>query len=142
MDTAVAFSGRLLRCNVIAALMANCTSASAADILLTAAETSPSIQTITAKNLLLISYAQQQALPGPNVSFVKAGSLASTYSDDIDWLDTLDALLDNPPGQWPRAHYPRHVKVTSNPRVARSLGIIAIGDAAVTLSLSQAEQRP
>ncbi|MCD5979075.1 ABC transporter substrate-binding protein [Pseudomonas sp. CDFA 611] len=96
----------------------------------------------TAKNLLLSSYAHQQALFGPNASFVKAGSLASTYSDEIDWLDTLDALLDKTPEQWPRAQYPRHFKVMSNPRVAQSLGIIAIDDAAVTISLSQAEQRP
>ncbi|MCI8212993.1 ABC transporter substrate-binding protein [Pseudomonas sp. S25] len=96
----------------------------------------------TAKNLLLSSYAHQQALLGPNAAFVKAGSLASTYSDEIDWLDTLDALLDKPPEQWPRAQYPRRFKVTSNPRVAQSLGIIAIDDAAVTTRLSQAEQQP
>lgn len=96
----------------------------------------------TAKNLLLSSYAHQQPLLGPNASFVKAGSLASTYSDEIDWLDTLNALLDQTPERWPRAHYPQRFKVMSNPRVAQSLGIIAIDDAAVTISLTQAEQRP
>lgn len=96
----------------------------------------------TAKKLLLSSYAHQQALLGPNAAFVKAGSLASTYSDEVDWLDTLDSLLNKTPEQWPRAQYPRHFKVLSNPRVAQSLGIIAIDDAAVTTSLSQAEQQP
>jgi hypothetical protein len=96
----------------------------------------------TAKSLLLSSYAQRQALIGPNAAFVKAGSLASTYSDEVDWLNTLDTLLDQAPEKWPRAQYPQHFKVTSNPRVAQSLGIIAIDDAAVTTSLSQAEQRP
>jgi ABC-type uncharacterized transport system substrate-binding protein len=42
----------------------------------------------TAKNLLLSSYARQLALIGPNAGFVKAGSLASTYSDQSDWLAT------------------------------------------------------
>ena len=35
----------------------------------------------TAKNLLLSSYAQQLPLVGPNAGFVRAGSLASTYSE-------------------------------------------------------------
>lgn len=96
----------------------------------------------TAKNLLLSSYARQQALLGPNAAFVKAGSLASTYSDEVDWLETLDALLDQEPERWPRAYYPRRFKVLSNPRVASSLGIIAIDDAAVSASLRQAERQP
>jgi hypothetical protein len=96
----------------------------------------------TAKNLLLSSYARQQALLGPNAAFVKAGSLASTYSDQIDWLDTLDTLLDQPPAKWPRAQYPGHFKVMSNPRVARSLGLSPIDDSAVTTRLTQAEQQP
>lgn len=51
----------------------------------------------TAKNLLLSSYSRQVALIGPNAGFVKAGSLASTYSDQSDWLAVLDELLDQPP---------------------------------------------
>ena len=96
----------------------------------------------TAKNLLLSSYARQLALLGPNAGFVKAGSLASTYSDQVDWLDTLDALLNASPASWPRAMYPRHFKVVSNPRVARSLGIAPINDSAVTASLADAERQP
>ncbi|WP_426142749.1 ABC transporter substrate-binding protein [Pseudomonas sp. DWP3-1-2] len=96
----------------------------------------------TAKNLLLSSFARQLALLGPNAGFVKAGSLASTYSDQLDWLNTLDALLDTPPDSWPRALYPRHFKVVSNAQVARSLGIAPINDSAVTASLNDAEQWP
>ncbi|OCR23746.1 ABC transporter substrate-binding protein [Pseudomonas syringae] len=96
----------------------------------------------TAKNLLLSSYAQQLALLGPNAGFVTAGSLASTYSDQHDWLDTLDELLDMPPASWPRAFYPPYFKVVSNPRVARSLGIAPINDAALTASLTDAERQP
>lgn len=96
----------------------------------------------TVKNLLLSSYADQQALIGPTASFVKAGSLASTYSDQVDWIDTLDDLLDQTPAKWPRSLYPNHFKVSSNPQVARSLGLIPINEAEVAASLAEGERRP
>jgi hypothetical protein len=96
----------------------------------------------TAKNLLLSSYARQLALIGPNAGFVKAGSLASSYSDQHDWLVVLDELLDRPPATWPRTYYPPHFKVTSNPQVARSLGIEQINEASVATLLAEGERRP
>ncbi|WMN19549.1 ABC transporter substrate-binding protein [Pseudomonas piscis] len=96
----------------------------------------------TVKNLLLSSYARQQALIGPNAGFVRAGSLASTYSDQQDWLQTLDQLLDRPPAQWPRSQYPAAFKVLSNPQVARSLGIEEIDPETVARQLSEGEKRP
>ncbi|RON41263.1 ABC transporter substrate-binding protein [Pseudomonas brassicacearum] len=96
----------------------------------------------TAKNLLLSSYARQMALIGPNPGFVKAGSLASTYSDQSDWLEILNELLDRPPATWPRAHYPQHFKVLSNPQVARSLGIEQMPDAFVATQLAAGERHP
>ena len=96
----------------------------------------------TVKNLLLSSYAQQLPLVGPNAGFVKAGSLASTYSDQTDWLDVLDRLLDHPPASWPRSLYPEHFKVVGNPQVARSLGIEQVDEVAVAARLAEGEQRP
>lgn len=96
----------------------------------------------TAKNLLLSSYARQLPLIGPNAGFVKAGSLVSSYSDQDDWLQILDHLLDNPPATWPWAMYSPHFKVLSNPQVARSLGIEPIDEVAVANELSKGEQRP
>jgi len=96
----------------------------------------------TAKNLLLSSYARQQALIGPNAGFVKAGCLASTYSDQTDWLAILDELLDRPPATWPRTLYPKHFKVLTNPQVARSLGIELMNEASVATQLAEGEQRP
>jgi hypothetical protein len=96
----------------------------------------------TAKNLLLSSYARQLALVGPDAAFVKAGSLASTYSDQQDWLLTLHDLLDQPPTHWPRSLYPRHFKVLSNPQVARSLGIEEIDPGQVATRLAEGETRP
>lgn len=96
----------------------------------------------TAKNLLLSSYSQQQALIGPNAGFVKAGSLASSYSDQDDWLAILDDLLERPPSTWPRSLYPKRFKVASNPQVARSLGIEQIDPATVSLQLAEGESTP
>ena len=96
----------------------------------------------TAKNLLLSSYAQQLPLVGPNAGFVRAGSLASTYSDQADWLTVLDRLLDHPPGNWPRSLYPERFKVVGNPQVARSLGIEQVDEASVAARLAEGEKRP
>ena len=96
----------------------------------------------TAKNLLLSSYSQQLPLVGPNAGFVRAGSLASTYSDQADWLAVLDDLLDHPPANWPRTLYPEHFKVVGNPQVARSLGIEQVDEAAVAARLAEGEKRP
>ncbi|AJO77369.1 ABC transporter substrate-binding protein [Pseudomonas sp. MRSN 12121] len=96
----------------------------------------------TAKNLLLSSYARQLALIGPNAGFVKAGSLASTYSDQEDWLLVLDDLLDRPTNHWPRTLYPQPFKVLSNPQVARSLGVEPIDEQSVATQLAEGEKRP
>jgi hypothetical protein len=96
----------------------------------------------TAKNLLLSSYAQQLPLVGPNAGFVRAGSLASTYTDQADWLAVLDRLLDQPPANWPHSLYPDHFKVVGNPQVARSLGIEWVDEASVAARLAEGEKRP
>ena len=96
----------------------------------------------TAKNLLLSSYSRQVALVGPNIAFVRAGSLASTYSDQNDWLAVLDHLLDQPSTSWPRTLYPARFKVSSNAQVARSLGIEPLNDASVASALAEGERRP
>jgi ABC-type uncharacterized transport system substrate-binding protein len=96
----------------------------------------------TAKNLLLSSYTRQLALIGPNAGFVRAGSLASTYSDQSDWLAILNELLDQPPATWPRTHYPPRFKVSSNAQVARSLGIEQINEESVATLLAEGERRP
>lgn len=96
----------------------------------------------TAKNLLLSSYARQLPLIGPNAGFVKAGSLASTYSDQTDWLNVLDRLLDRAPSNWPRSLYPDHFKVVGNPQVARSLGIEQVNETRVADRLAEGEKRP
>jgi hypothetical protein len=96
----------------------------------------------TVKNLLLSSYARQLPLVGPNAGFVRAGSLASTYSDQADWLAVLDRLLDQPPATWPRTLYSEHFKVAGNPQVARSLGLEEVDERDVAARLAAGEKRP
>ncbi|MDO9624524.1 MAG: ABC transporter substrate-binding protein [Pseudomonas sp.] len=93
----------------------------------------------TAKNLLLTSYAQQRAMIGPSASFVRAGSLASVYSDQQDWLDSLNQLLDQPPQSWPRSAYPAYFKVLGNRQVARALAIELADDASLTQQVAAGE---
>ncbi|MFZ4968585.1 ABC transporter substrate-binding protein [Pseudomonas sp. Mn2068] len=96
----------------------------------------------TAKNLLLSSYSRQLALIGPNAGFVKAGSLASSYSDQNDWLAILDKLLDQSPNSWPRTLYPPRFKILSNPQVARSLSLEPIDEVSVATRLAEGESHP
>jgi ABC-type uncharacterized transport system substrate-binding protein len=93
----------------------------------------------TAKNLLLTSYAQQRAMIGPNSSFVRAGSLASIYSDQQDWLNSLNQLLDQPPQHWPRSAYPAYFKVLGNRQVARALAIELADDASLAQQVAEGE---
>ncbi|WP_409277803.1 ABC transporter substrate-binding protein [Pseudomonas defluvii] len=96
----------------------------------------------TVKNLLLSSYARQMPLIGPTAGFVKAGGLASTFSNKHDWLRVLDRLLDQAPAKWPRTHYPERFGVIGNPQVARALGIEPIEPAAATKVIAEGEPTP
>jgi hypothetical protein len=96
----------------------------------------------TAKNLLLSSYGRQTALIGPNAGFVRAGALASTYSDQDDWLAVLDHLLDQPPARWPRSLYPARYGVSGNQQVARALGLEPIDPNATAKALVEGEPTP
>nr|WP_225778535.1 ABC transporter substrate-binding protein [Pseudomonas sp. Marseille-Q3773] len=96
----------------------------------------------TAKNLLLSSYGRQMALIGPNAGFVRAGALASTFSDQDDWLAVLDQLLDQPPARWPRSLYPARYGVSGNQQVARALGLEPIDPNAAAKALAEGEPTP
>ncbi|KNX76980.1 ABC transporter substrate-binding protein [Pseudomonas sp. 250J] len=96
----------------------------------------------SAKNVLLSSYGRQMALIGPNVGFVRAGALASTYSDQDDWLAVLGQLLDLPPARWPRSLYPAHFGVSGNQQVARALGLEAIDPVSAALALAEGTSTP
>lgn len=93
----------------------------------------------TIKGVLLASYSRKHPVIGPTAAFIRAGSLSSSYSDQQDWLNTLDRLLSLPPSQWPREAYPPDFKVLSNSQVGRSLGIDVGDDRDQALRLQQRE---
>ncbi|WP_028693878.1 ABC transporter substrate-binding protein [Pseudomonas cremoricolorata] len=96
----------------------------------------------TVKTLLLSSYGRQMALIGPNAGFVRAGALASTYSDQTDWLEVLDHLLDQPTAHWPRSLYPTPFGVSGNQQVARALGLEPIDPTAAALAIGAGAPAP
>lgn len=96
----------------------------------------------TIKSILLSSYARKQTLIGPTAAFIKAGSMASTYSDQNDWIQTLSRLLQTPPSTWPSSQYPSDFKVMINQQVARSLGIQKNHAAQIKKQLQERRQTP
>lgn len=94
----------------------------------------------TIKPLLLGAYRQKRVLIGPNAGYVQAGSLASTYSDQQDWLQQLNELLDMPAKQRPRSAFARYFKVMLNQQVAHSLGLTNADAAQLAEQLRQGEQ--
>ena len=94
------------------------------------------------KSILLSSYARKQTLIGPTAAFIKAGSLASTYSDQDDWIQTLSSVLKTPSTSWPSSQYPDHFKVMINRQVARSLGIQKNHASRINQQLQQRRNAP
>ena len=90
----------------------------------------------TGKGLLLAVYGRHRALIGPSIGFVRAGALASTYSDQGHWLDELDVLLTQPPETWPRSQYPARFGVSVNTQVTRALALLPIDEAAAAAALN------
>lgn len=81
----------------------------------------------TARLVLLTSYRQRRPVVGPDREFVRAGSLATTYSSDADrarslaqWLRRLSRDGDLPEPDWPS-----HFSVTLNEDVARAYDLPA-----------------
>jgi len=91
------------------------------------------------KTLLLTSYAKNRPLIGPTAAFVRAGSLASTYSSEQDWLAELVRWLDVPHEHWPASAYPQHFQVISNRQVGRALGLDIPSDSRLTRALAEGD---
>lgn len=83
----------------------------------------------TIKTILTAAYRQDKTLIGSSPAFVKAGSLATTYTpihhivaDVLKWTATLQ---NNAPVALPLAHYPQEFEVLVKTDVAHSLGLNA-----------------
>ncbi|XKH00907.1 ABC transporter substrate-binding protein [Marinobacter nauticus] len=77
------------------------------------------------KHILLTAYRRNKILIGPNQSYVKAGSLASSYTPFPDMArQAAEALIAyRETGQLPAPAYPDQYRVQVNEQVARSLNI-------------------
>lgn len=77
------------------------------------------------KNILITAYRQNRPLIGPSSAYIRAGSLATTYSDLDDVALRLSEILTAglTRGQWLSPGYNPHFKVRFNEQVARSLNL-------------------
>lgn len=80
----------------------------------------------TAKLVLLTSYRQGKPVIGPNAEFVRAGSLATSYSSGYDLVTSVGDLLDAYSGNrvLPPPDFPAYFSVTINEHVARAYDLV------------------
>ena len=78
------------------------------------------------RNILMTTYRHNQAVIGFSSAMVKAGALASTYSDIDDVLTQADNLLNTAAitGHLPEPQFPKYFSVVINDNVARSLNLV------------------
>lgn len=78
------------------------------------------------RNILMTTYRHNQAVIGFSTALVKAGALASTYSDIEDVIeqaaDMLNAIAVD--GAMPQPQFPKYFSVVINDNVARSLNLV------------------
>lgn len=76
----------------------------------------------TARLVLLTSYRQRRPVVGPDRAFVRAGSLATTYSGDFDLVRSVAGVLERLDAgeSLPAPAWPSYFSVTLNEYVARA----------------------
>ncbi len=78
------------------------------------------------KSILITAYRQNKALIGPSSAYLRAGALATTYSDIDDVTRRLAEVLRTGLNEnvWPEPGYNPYFKVGFNPQVGRSLNLL------------------
>jgi len=78
------------------------------------------------KNILITAYRQNKPLIGPSSAYIKAGALATTYSDLDDVVKRLKEIIlaGLREGNWPEPGYNPYFKVRYNEQVGRSLNLL------------------
>jgi ABC-type uncharacterized transport system substrate-binding protein len=78
------------------------------------------------KNILVTTYRRSQPVIGFSAPLVKAGALASSYSDIEDIDAQADEILNDfdASGKLPDPQFPKYFSVIVNDDVARSLNIV------------------
>jgi ABC-type uncharacterized transport system substrate-binding protein len=95
------------------------------------------------RNILITAYRRDQSVVGFSTAFVKAGALATTYSDINDILAQLAELLEDyaASGNLPEPQFPKYFSVAVNDSVARSLNVV-IDERVRRLSRKPIERQP
>ena len=95
------------------------------------------------KNILITAYRQNRPLIGPSSAYIRAGALATTYSDLSDVSKRLSEILSSglSGSRWPPPGYNPHFKVRYNEQVARSLNLILPSAEDVAEALKRQEAR-
>jgi ABC-type uncharacterized transport system substrate-binding protein len=96
------------------------------------------------KNILITAYRQNKPLIGPSSAYIKAGALATTYSDLDDVARRLSQILLTgvKEGVWPAADYNPYFHVRYNEQVGRSLNLVLPQEAQLRQMISELEATP
>lgn len=96
------------------------------------------------KLILLSAYRLNRPVFGPSLAFVRAGSLATTFSSIGDFSrEVIEALeFHDKHGYWPKADYSRYFSVAVNRKVARSMSMNPPDDEVLRHELERMEQKP
>lgn len=80
----------------------------------------------TIRTILVSTYRRNQAVIGFSAAVVKAGALASTFSDIEDTVAQIEEMISEyeTTGRLPEPQFPRYFDVDVNEDVARSLNIV------------------
>ena len=94
------------------------------------------------KNILITAYRHNRPLIGPSSAYLRAGALATTYSDLNDVAERLSeiALRYKNKGDWIKADFNPYFRVGFNEQVGRSLNLLLPDIDDVTRTLHQREE--
>ncbi|MFK4750851.1 MULTISPECIES: hypothetical protein [Oceanospirillaceae] len=95
------------------------------------------------KNILITAYRQNRPLIGPSSAYIRAGALATTYSDLDDVASRLVDIIrqGSKSGSWPEPDYNPYFKVRYNEQVARSLNLVLPDENDMVTRLKDRERR-
>ena len=94
------------------------------------------------KNILITAYRHNRPLIGPSSAYLRAGALATTYSDLNDVAERLSdiVLRYKNKGDWTKADFNPYFRVGFNEQVGRSLNLLLPDMDDVTRILHQREE--
>ena len=90
------------------------------------------------RSILLSAYRLRKPMIGPGPAFVKAGAMASVYSDLDAYLTALEDLIETYLNnqEKPEPRWPDHFRVMINDNVARSLGYLELDRATLSFIIT------